>query len=432
MKKRLLSAFFLFILFILLVSPLALSLEVTLSKSTYSPRETLQAEITGNFISLTPDNINIYKPEKVHSEPVIKDLTKQNNKYYFYAILPNEEANLFLKIENAEYIESGLKKSDTIIKNFTIKRTNSSALSINPGFIVTSNDFSIKIKALNSNQNINAVFEATGETKALSLNEEDEETVGFSVSNINTTKSNLKIGTYTIPVFILQKATNNISVERKINCSLRPSEIRGTLVYGRDYFFKLELENTGNVNLTDIQISNDFNSQINPNPVKLLKPGEIIIVNLTIPSSKTINNFSGEIITTFENKTIVIMPVYFEITKNETKANITTGSEPSQSLSCRYIGSICTQDQKCTGEITPSLEGLCCKGTCSNKAKSSGSNWIYGIVLLIILVGILGYVYWKAKKKQKPKSTKEILEEKSDEFEDRMAGEEVKGKIGRI
>ena len=76
---------FLLLLIVGLVSSIGsiLAVEMVLSKNSYQPQELLQAEITGNFFSLTLDNIFIFKGDKLHSEPVIKDLTKQNNIYYF-------------------------------------------------------------------------------------------------------------------------------------------------------------------------------------------------------------------------------------------------------------------------------------------------------------------------------------------------------------
>jgi len=147
------------IFLILIFIQLTLSLEIKMSKDSYQPRETLQAEISGNFISLKSENIMIYKENKVHSEPIIQGLTKQDRVYYYYAVLPNQEGNFSLRIENAEYIKSGDIVSDTIIKNFTIKQTNESSQSINPGFIFTKKDFSIKIKALNKDQDISISFE---------------------------------------------------------------------------------------------------------------------------------------------------------------------------------------------------------------------------------------------------------------------------------
>jgi len=191
-------------LLILLLLPAISALEISLSKENYQPQEILQLEITGNFIEpLTINNIFLYKQNIPRSTPVQKDLTKFQDTYYFYALLPNQEANFSIKIENAKYTESGVQKTDTIIKNFTMKKTNQSALQINQGFIKTNKDFSIKIKSLHKNQDISAVFEK--QTENFSLTEDSEKTIVFSVSGIKTGKYDLKINDYTVPVFVIEK-----------------------------------------------------------------------------------------------------------------------------------------------------------------------------------------------------------------------------------
>ena len=55
-----------------------------------------------------------------------------------------------------------------------------------------------------------------------------------------------------------------------------------------------------------------------------------------------------------------------------------------------------------------------------------------GILIVLVVGGALGYFYVQAKNKQKPKSTDDILEEKSKRFEDRMKGKEISGGLGNI
>jgi len=46
--------------FVLMMLPMVLGVEISLSKQEYLGFETLQAEITGNFISLEAENVLIY------------------------------------------------------------------------------------------------------------------------------------------------------------------------------------------------------------------------------------------------------------------------------------------------------------------------------------------------------------------------------------
>jgi len=412
-------------LFLTLVIPNILAVEIKLSQDSYQPAETLQAEITGNFISLLPENLLIYGKDAVHSTPVISDLTFQDNVYYFYAILPYNEGNFSLIIENAQYTEAGKTKTETIVKEFLIKQTNESALQVNPGFILTNNDFSIKIKSLNDNQAITTAFNK--QTKNISLIEDVEETLKFSIAGITNKKTNLKIKNYNIPVFIIPKNGGEF-ISGDINLIFRPSELTGTIVSEQDYFFKILLENTGKTNLTNISFSNNINAIIEPKLINLASE-EKIYLNVTVPTPKKQVNLTGKIVATFNNNSINL-PIFFTISKNQTEVQL-NGTSFTESLSCNEIGIICNETQECNGETTLSSEGLCCKGTCGEVSSSSWTIWI-GIGIILVVIAIIIVMYLRGKQKLKPKTTEEILESKSKRFEDIMKGEEISGRLARI
>ncbi len=329
------------VLLALLLIPNILAINIEFSKPAYQPQETMQAEITGNFISLTDENILIYKQDIVHSTPVISGLTKQGDIYYFYALLPNQEANFSLKIEGVQYTQAGKIKTDAITKNFTIEKTNQSALQINPGFVLTSEDFSIEIRSLYERQDISARF--NNQIENFSLSEDSEKTIVFSVSGLSG-KQELKINDYNIPVFIIGKA--------------EPS------------------------------------------------------INISINQTQDLN----------------------QTTENQTKIDITElDEEEIAALSCIDIGEKCEDNEKCDGESVPSLDGPCCVGECIEKKKTN-YNWIFGIAIIIFVLITIGFFYLKAKKRQKPKSTEEILKQKVEKFKERMQGEneEVSRSLGKV
>ena len=340
LKGRLRKETLVSLLLILLLIPTILAIDISLSKTNYQPQETLQAEITGNFISLTSANILIYKQEAVHSTPVISDLTKQGDIYYFYAILPNQEGNFSLKIESSQYTESGQTKTDTITKDFIIKKTNESALSINPGFVITSEDFSIKIKSLNNNQDVSAKLESTQEEKNISLIQDSEKTISFSISAAESIRTNLKINDYNIPVFIIEKTQQSTNQTNQTNQS------------------EINQSETPRINI--------------------------------------------------EDKT----------------------QEEIAALNCIDMGEKCEDNEKCEGEIVSSLDGSCCVGECKEKSEKSYA-WIIGVIILVIVATLIWFFYSKARKRQYPKSTEDILKEKSEDFDDRMQGTEVTGNVNR-
>lgn len=399
----------LFIIFLLII-PFITSLEIKLSKDSYQPRETLIAEVNGNFISLNLNNFLIYKGNKVHSEPIISGFTNQNRVYYFYALLPNTEGNYSLRIENSEYLLSGEIKKEVLIKNFNITKTNQSSLSINPGFIFTNKDFSIKIKALNENQNIPLSFE--NYSSNISIFEESEEEVSFSIANIPTKKTFLKIGNYIIPVFIVNNLTQNTT--GLISQLYFSADNITALVYPeKAYIFNFYLENAGQTNITNITLTSDLNANLNPSKIDLLKLDETKPINLTIIIPKDKKNLSGKIIAKYNNDS-EYLPIYLEVAENNSKTAL-PGINNTGSLSCKNIGKICLSDEECKGQITPSLEGACCIGECAKK-KQESSNWIYGLIALIIVVIIAIAVLIQYRKRQniRPKSIDEMMREKVD------------------
>lgn len=418
----------LFILLLIVLIPIISAPEIVLSKESYSPRETLQAEITGNFLSLKSENILIYQGNKVHSEPVIKDLTKQDNRYYFYAILPNLESNFSLRIQNIQYIESGKLKTDDLIKNFTIILSNDSVLGIDQGFIVTNKDFSITIKALNKNQDISAVLEESGESKNFSLIEETEKKIVFSISNLVSRKSFLNINNYKIPVFITKKISESESME---NLEFVPSSLTGIISSEQDYVFKMIIENSGNKTISNIKLSNNFNAEISPNTIDSISPGNNSYIELKIKKPK--EKIIGDIIAEYSNKT-TRAPVAFDLTINNSNVNIIdAGITETETLSCTSIGVICTATQSCNGEIASSLEGACCKGQCIEPVASTNYQWLYGLILIVLLLIIIIWFVMKIKKKRRIETSELILKQRNSRYSRRMnPSEEVNGKLDKI
>ncbi len=415
MKKELLI-----LLAFLIIVPMISAVDISLSKNDYSPRETLQAQISGNFLSLRPENVFIYNKGKVHSEPVISGLTRQNNKYYYYAILPNQEGNFSLKIENARYTTSGNFTTETLSKDFTIKKVNTTYLSINPGFVVTNNDFSVKVRSLSGNSNVKAEFNS--ESKDISLVEDLEETVEFSLNNI-TSYSELKIGSYTIPIFITQKTQ-----AEKTSINFLPSQINGTIIANKEYFFKLIIENIGESNLTNIKLNSNLNAKIEPVIINSLAINEKVVINVTIPSFKA--NLNGNIIAD-ANGNYFYLPIYLITTTNQSEVKI-NGTSITESLSCTDLGKICLSNEICDAETTSSLEGSCCLGQCIQQKSDSLYTYIGFGLIVLILIGI--YLLYVRSKKKQLKSTDDILKEKSDKFDKRMIGkdDEVRGRLDRI
>lgn len=439
MKKEVVSSFanedcliykklmFLIILLVLILSPFISALEIKLSKDSYQPGETLQAEIAGNFVSLKNENILIYKEGIPRSNPVISDLVYQDGTYYFYAILPKQEGNFSLRIQESDYFVDEEINSKDIVKNFTIQKTNQSVLSINPGFVFTDKDFFINLKSLESNQNVYLNLEASQESKNVTLIEGIETPLEFSISNLEPMKTYLLINNYKIPVFITKEG-NKTSITEYTDMVFYPSEISGTLLAGNSYYYEIKIFNTGEKNLTNIKLFNDLDLDLSLETISSLKTKSYVKINFTITPEKTIEILSGKISAVLDNKNITL-PISFKITEKSSDVNLTTGSQ----IDCNDIGRQCKENEEvCNGVIRESKQGQCCLGNCVTLTQASSNGLYIGIGIFLAVVIILFYLYKRIIKKQKPKTTEEFLRERTDEYRERLRGREVNKKLDRV
>jgi len=424
------------LLFILLLLQLVLAVDIDLKKDTYHPGEVLQAEIYGSFPDgLKISDIGIYKEDKVHKTPAEAELTLDNDKYLYYAVLPFIDGNFSLKIENTRYYSGFETIEDTIIKEFQIEKTTSPYLSINKGFIITSEEFSIKIKSINSRQDINADFEATGESDSFKLSTGLERTLRYSIEGIeNFTKSNLNINDYDIPVFVYPGE----DVEKKSNKTFEyfldeyltfyPNKLNATILADKDYVLNLRLKNEGDQSFEDFEISfePDYGFSADIDEIETIRPNQTIEIEIT---ANLAEDTEASLILSNETETMVL-PIYISITLEQEDVEIDTGGLEE---SCADLGGyICASGQECDGN-RQFIEGqYCCIGVC--KEAGGGKGFLWGIVILIILGSLGYYIYLKVKQGKLP-SPKELLKKRSEKYKKRITPEkpqiEVRKKLTR-
>ena len=420
-----------FLLCILLIN-LVLAVEIKLTKESYAPGETLQAEIYGNFISgLSLENIYFYRERNI---PVLYDILKTKDKYLLYAILPAKEGNYTLKIKNTKYTTETGSSTETIAKEFKIEKTNETTLTVNPGFVVAREDFSISVRA-NRNKDIIAEFEATGEKQNISLIQNQEKKIHFSVSGISDYReSNIKLDNYNIPVFIFPEKSQQEIIQESGAFRFSPLEIKATILKKQDFSFKVSLLNLGEINITNIKFSSeledkDLGIKISPETITELESGGEEFINLVISSEKP-KAYTGKIVALTEDNLTAELALEIEVTENESEVAYESPGY-TQYSSCSEIGKICETGESCDVESVFTEEGYCCKGTCKKESKSSGS-WLWGVVIIIIVFIAIGLLYFFMKKRQK--KPVDFLKKREEKFEERMhpEGTEVRKSLTRI
>jgi len=421
-----------FILAFLLIIPFSTAIETNL-KQEYKPGETLIAEISGNFLEPIKASDILFYSGRLYT-PLIYDISKIENKYYLYAILPNKQRNYTLIIKNAGYFEAGEEKRGDLKFNFQAKG-NISLFSVNPGFIITNKDFAIKVRSNLETLSLTADF--LNSTKQININAGQTKTIDFSISGVNKfSLETLTISSgntkYEIPVAIFPNEISEEKIELSQNLRFSKSSFNFTVTEDQEYGFEIPLINTGQENIENINLTLEGLENIaviQPKKIPLLFLGSMEKINLTIISNKE-GLVTGNIKAISGNYTAETFITIRTVADKDELENLTTGDEFSTEFSCSDLnGEICKENQECDGIEKLTLDGWCCIGNCKEKNESDTGKYI-AILTIILILGAIGFFVYK-KMKARKESGKQILKKKSKEYEERFKPKEIRGSLTR-
>ena len=187
----------------------AISTEI---KDSYLPKETIITEISGSIIDpIATSNVELKRGHIL--VPIDYDVKKLGDKYYLWAIAPEQQANYTLFIKDiTSYVSGRIEKVD-YEKNFSVSG-NLIDYYAKPGFASTDKDFEIKV-TLNedNNKEIKTEFLEEGNFTL----KPGENIIKFSISGINESNLfGLEIGKYNIPVYVRVNKSSAISLIRNI------------------------------------------------------------------------------------------------------------------------------------------------------------------------------------------------------------------------
>jgi len=315
MKKEIIP----FLLLVLLLIPMVFSLELEM-KDSYLKQETLIAKIPGEFLtSLTKDNIYFYKRHV--RIPMEFELSKLDNSYYLYAVLPDISENYSIAVTGVQYKYAGKLSTEDITKNFTITETNAD-FNINPGFVKTSESFSVNVQNLKS-ENIEISIKTNNESSS----------TGFFASLFG----------------------NNEEDSEKL--LLKAGETKKVTFQLTDFAFS----SIETIEFFYLNTSCSFLVYVTPE-----------IVDSTDEKEK-VNE---------EDKQITIISNTTTTSTDTPSVNQQNSAKSCSELS----GKICSSNQECSGESRYANDGKCCLGTCEEKSNNITLKIIGWAMVILVLV----------------------------------------------
>ena len=292
------------------------SLEIKTQKDNFWKGENFLATLQGNILDEIPkENVGFYRTNTPNVQVALTyDITKINNTYYIYGILPFTEQNLTLRIKDVYFKEQNQFQTQTLEKIFNVKNE-TSAFSVKPGFITTSNDFPVTLTN-NLNSDINVAYSLLNSTNSVFVPAQNNKEVTISISNIIFTQlTNIKFSsqssTYELPAYIIKNETipeginNSINNTRTNRSTIKEDSLRFSLQSidfqlneDESYFITTDLKNIRDKkaeNIT-ISVSNNLKNNIKVKPISIssLSSDESRRIDINITFSKK-GDYSGYI-----------------------------------------------------------------------------------------------------------------------------------------
>ncbi len=388
-----------FLLLCLFFLPLASSISTTMLP-TYQGSETMIIEIQGNILEPIGRSDIIFKRAHV-AVAVDYDIRRILDKYYLYAQVPTSPNNYTIFINNIATTVNG--QNEIINFNQTFEVTNNlTDYSINPGFIVANQDFSISIESnLDQQTTINSNFP---EERAITLNP-GINNIQFNLGQKSSGFYLATIGKYQVPILL----TNNQASQEPVSISVYPKVFRETIKSNNQKSYNISITNNGDALLDQIYFAYNENIFSINNESINLEPNQTINISISLINlSKDISEF---IFIARGSETLA--NISFQITFTQNDSQVTNNSNPE--YYCSEIGGkFCSASEVCSGQNVQALDGSCCVGVCNIPEENSSSNWIlYSLIALALIIFIFVYLKYKKTKIPKPKDLNLNLVRKS-------------------
>ncbi len=376
----------LLLFFLLVFIPLSSAISTNMLP-VYQPGETMIVEVQGNILSPIDRSDVVFRRAHV-AIAVDYDIKRVLDKYYLYAQVPLNPNNYTLFINGISTTLNGQNQMVDFNQTFEVSG-NLTDYSINPGLIITNQDFSLTIKSnLDQQTTISSDFP---EEMSLTINPGNNP-LNFDVSSKSSGFYLATIGKYKVPIQVIKSESS----QSDFSISVFPKFVKEVLKLNSLKSYNFSILNNGNQSLTDLYFA--YNQEI----FSLDKESFSLSVNESINLSVTLKNSSqnfNEIISIASGNDMVAN-ITFQISFTQNDSQVTNSSNPEYYCS-ELGGSFCSATEVCSGQSIQSLDGLCCVGSCSLEEKSS-TNWIIYILAILVLVVII-FIYLRYKKAKLPK-----------------------------
>lgn len=376
----------LFVFALILVSTIS-ALDFNI-KEEYKQGEAILTKISGSFQErLQKENFEFFRNHV--RIPMDYDLTKIGDDYYLYVNLFDKEPNNYsIIINDVEYFSGAKVITEDLQRNFTVT-SGFVDFTINKGFIVTEDDFSITVQNLQEekiNLSYNFLAQEKRELYSGEIFEIDFSVQGSELLEIQTLELSSTNTKYEIPVYVL-----GIPEERPpVTFNFDKDYLNITLDINNDTKRIVYLENTGTETIFQLKLS------LTEELEKYLSLSKKEFFNLTqshiYPVEISIS--SGQIPETLKGNLTAISGGVKEIVNIDLKFIPGYLDEGEDSIrSCSQLGGVLCAGA-CDRDLVSASDGNCCLGICEEPQSDSSAFKVLGWILILVVILILAWFYF--------------------------------------
>ncbi len=368
-------------------------------KKVYAPGETIIAEVYGPIvIPISAENVQFRRGENI-AVPLEYDLKKIDERYFLWAISPETVGNYTVIIKDVRALEQGKDIRTDFLYNFSVEG-NITEYSVKPGVIITSKEIELKAY-LNRNYGQRILI---GENNKTFFLEPGENKITLSLDELKQNNGRLRFGFYSLPLKIIDQSRE---ADYQKGLSFSPAVIRQQIDKDINKLnFQITVLNSQETKLENLSFVYDKTKfMISPDENFRLAVNESKAHNLTLFNLTKFEEYEEIYAVSGDSKARLLLNIEF-IKENSSinlmNNNTSAANGSAAGYRCSEIrgGRFCNSNEKCSGEIVKSLDGDCCAGTCTSLGKTQSSSWI-GYLLVILLLGIVGYIYYNYSKTKK-------------------------------
>jgi hypothetical protein len=386
-------------IFLLLFFPLISAVNFEMNTE-FDRGETLIAKISGNFLDqITRTNVYFYRNHV--RIPLVYDVSKFDDDFYIYAMLTGKsQGNYSVIIKDVRYMGGIEISEEHLVKNFSITE-NLADFSIDPGFIVAYDDFSIEAQNL-QNDEITIQIKVDNDTIETTLKSGEKKDLNFGTQGISAPETRrVELSTnntnYFVPVFVEKKETIPEEVESEFGFESSTLEVQ--MSTSSDTRRVLYIHNTGEADLEDVIL---YTSPILESFVILsdeiidIEKNSTERIELYIVSDVTEKIVEGELIAETPEGLLISMTIVLDFIEDFIPLD-GSADEPVSILSCEEEGGkICESDEECSGDFIYATDDVCCMAECEGPEEGTSRGKIIGWLIIIFII-ILVFWFFKSK-----------------------------------